>query len=54
MSALSRMGLGCAVALGAGASVAPALGAETFEDALREGDAIIDLRARYESVEQRG
>jgi hypothetical protein len=45
------MGLGCSLALG----FAPiAHGAETFEEALREGDAIIDLRARYESVEQVG
>jgi hypothetical protein len=48
------MGLGCSLALGVGASIAPAYGAETFEEALREGDAIIDLRARYESVEQGG
>lgn len=52
MSALSRMGLGCSLALSA--SIAPAYGAETFEQALREGDAIIDLRARFESVEQGG
>jgi hypothetical protein len=54
MSALNRLGLGCSLALGVGASIAPAYGAETFADALREGDAIIDLRARYESVEQGG
>jgi hypothetical protein len=48
------MGLGCSLALGVGASIAPAYAAETFADALREGDAIIDLRARYESVEQGG
>jgi hypothetical protein len=34
--------------------MAPTYGAEKFADALREGDAIIDLRARYESVEQGG
>ena len=54
MSARNRMGFGCSLALGLGASIAPAYGAETFADALREGDAIIDLRARYESVEQGG
>jgi len=54
MSALSRMGLGCSLALGVGASIAPAHGAETLGEALREGDAIIDLRARYEAVEQAG
>ena len=54
MSALNRMGLGCSLALGFGAAIAPAYGAETFEEALRQGDAIIDLRARYESVEQGG
>ena len=54
MSIRSRIQLGCALALGSAASIAPAQGAETFADALREGDAIIDLRARYESVEQGG
>jgi hypothetical protein len=48
------MGFNCSMVLGVGASIAPAYGAETFADALREGDAIIDLRARYESVEQGG
>ena len=54
MSARNRIGFSCVLALGAGAPVAPAYSAETFADALREGDAIIDLRARYESVEQGG
>jgi len=54
MSALHRMGFNCSLALGVGASLAPAYGAETFAEALREGDTIIDLRARYESVEQGG
>ncbi len=36
------------------AVLAPARGAETWEQALREGDFIVDLRARYESVEQGG
>ena len=49
-----RFGFRCAVAVGVGASVAPAYGADTFADALREGDAIIDVRARYESVDQGG
>jgi Alginate export len=54
MSALKRIGFKCAVALGSAASMAPAYGAETLGEALREGDAIVDLRARYESVEQGG
>ena len=51
---LGRIGVGGALALASAASLAPALGAETFEQALREGDAIVDLRARYESVDQDG
>jgi len=47
---LGRIGVGGALALASAASLAPALGAETFEQALRDGDAIVDLRARYESV----
>jgi hypothetical protein len=43
-----------ATALASAAALAPAHGAETFGQALREGDAIVDLRARYESVEQGG
>jgi len=49
-----RIGLGYVLAIASAASTAPVYGAETFADALREGDAIIDLRARYESVEQGG
>ena len=49
-----RIGLGYVLAIASVASTAPVYGAETFADALREGDAIIDLRARYESVEQGG
>ena len=49
-----RIGVGYVLALASAASTAPTYGAETFADALREGDAIIDLRARYESVEQGG
>ena len=40
--------------LASAAALAPAHGAETWEQALREGDVIVDLRARYESVEQGG
>jgi hypothetical protein len=40
--------------LASAAALAPAHGAETLEQALREGDAIVDLRARYETVEQAG
>ena len=36
------------------AAIAPVQAAETWSQALREGDAIFDLRARYESVEQAG
>jgi len=54
MSISIKVGVGCALLLAGAASTAPAYGAETFTDALREGDAIIDLRARFESVEQGG
>src|SRR5262245_35828616 len=54
MGMRDRIGFRCVMAVGVGAAVAPAYGAESFADALREGDAIIDLRARYESVEQGG
>ena len=54
MCALKRIGLGYALALASATSTAPAYGAETFGEALREGDAIIDLRSRYETVEQGG
>ena len=54
MKASRRINFRCALALASAASIAPTYGAETFADALREGDAIIDLRARYESVEQGG
>jgi hypothetical protein len=40
--------------LASAVATAPARGAETFGQALREGDVIVDLRARYESVEQGG
>jgi alginate export protein len=45
--------LSCMVVV-AGALTAPAWGAETFGEALKEGDGIVDLRARYESVDQGG
>jgi hypothetical protein len=54
MSASRTKGFEFVLALASVASMAPTYGAETFADALREGDAIIDLRARYESVEQGG
>jgi hypothetical protein len=54
MSASRRIGFRCALALASAASAAPTPAAETFADALREGDAIVDLRARFESVEQGG
>jgi hypothetical protein len=53
MQVSKRTGFKLALALGS-APLPPAYGAETFEQALREGDVIVDLRARYESVEQGG
>jgi hypothetical protein len=53
MSALNSFG-GVVGALTCAAAALPAHAAETFVQALREGDAIVDLRARYESVEQAG
>jgi hypothetical protein len=46
--------VGGAVALAGAAMFVPAHAAETWEEALREGDVIVDLRARYEGVEQDG
>lgn len=40
--------------LASAVAIAPAHAAETFGEALREGDVLFDLRARYESVEQGG
>jgi hypothetical protein len=54
MKGLSRIGVGCALAVAGAASIAPARGADTWGQALREGDVIVDLRARFESVEQDG
>jgi hypothetical protein len=42
------------LALTSAAWLAPAHGAENLKEALREGDVIVDLRARYEGVEQGG
>jgi hypothetical protein len=46
--------MGCVVALAGAAAFVPVHAAETWEEALREGDVIVDLRARYEGVEQDG
>jgi hypothetical protein len=54
MSAVNSVGIGGAVALACAAMSAPARAADTWGQALREGDVIVDLRARYESVEQGG
>ena len=54
MSAVTSFGVRSAVALAFAASTVPARAAETWGQALREGDVIVDLRARYESVEQSG
>lgn len=54
MRAIKRIGVEFAFAIGCAAGIAPSYAAETLAEALREGDAIIDLRARYESVEQGG
>jgi len=54
MRALSRIGfVGAAALAGAGAG-APATAAETWGQALAEGKVLVDLRARFESVEQDG
>jgi hypothetical protein len=54
MGALRRIGLGCTLALTSAVPIASAFAAETWGEALREGDVIVDLRARFESVEQAG
>jgi hypothetical protein len=54
MNVTKKIGFEFAFALGSAAWVAPSHAAETLGEALREGDTIIDLRARYESVEQGG
>ena len=53
MGTLNRLRVGCVLALGA-VGIVPAHGAETWGQAFREGDVIVDLRARFESVEQGG
>ena len=52
MGAVNSFGVSSAVALACAAATLPARAAETWGQALREGDVIVDLRARYESVEQ--
>lgn len=54
MSDLKKFGSSCVAVIACTALTAPAWSAETFGEALREGDSIVDLRARYESVEQGG
>jgi hypothetical protein len=54
MNALKGINMACAAALASAVANAPASAAETWGQALREGDVIVDLRARYESVEQGG
>ena len=54
MGALDRIGMVAAAALASAGATAPASGAETWGEALAEGDVIVDLRARVESVEQDG
>ena len=54
MSAVNAFGVSGAIALGCAVLAMPARAAETWGQALREGDVIVDLRARYESVEQGG
>jgi hypothetical protein len=54
MGGLNKLSFGCAAALTSAALLTPAHAAETWGEALREGDVIVDLRARYESVEQSG
>jgi hypothetical protein len=54
MSVLDRKSLGFAAVVTGAMLAAPVRAAETLGEALREGDVIVDLRARYESVEQGG
>jgi hypothetical protein len=51
---MKTSGVSGAVALVCAALMGPARAAENWGQALREGDVIVDLRARYESVEQAG
>jgi hypothetical protein len=54
MNALQKFSLNCTAALAGASLTAPAWAADTFAQALREGDVLVDLRARYETVEQGG
>jgi hypothetical protein len=54
VSVANSLSVGCVAALAGAAALVPADAAETWEQALREGDVIVDLRARYESVDQGG
>jgi hypothetical protein len=54
MSIGNTIGVSGALAVACAAVMAPARAAETWGQALREGDVIVDLRARYESVDQDG
>ncbi|HUQ51850.1 MAG TPA: alginate export family protein, partial [Gammaproteobacteria bacterium] len=54
MGAVNSLGVNVAVALAFAAATTPTRAAETWGQALREGDVIVDLRARYESVDQVG
>ncbi len=54
MNGMRFGGVSGAAALACAAAVLPARAADTWGHALREGDVIVDLRARYESVEQDG
>jgi hypothetical protein len=49
-----KLGFGCAVAAAGVAFAWQARAAETFGEALRTGDVIVAIRARYETVEQVG
>lgn len=48
------VGRGLVFAVTGAASLTPAHGAENWAEAFREGDVIVDLRVRYETVEQDG
>jgi len=54
MSVLENFGSSCIAGVASVALTTPAWAAETFVQALSEGDSIVDLRARFESVEQGG
>jgi hypothetical protein len=54
MSARNKLSWVCIAAVAGVAWLAPAFAAETWPQALREGDAIVDLRSRFETVDQVG